>query len=95
MDEDEVLTLSSSDLLMAVDDVDISTNDQTLRVSKVSDAVNGIAELDGNGNVIFKPNKDFNGLATFTYWVSDSEGASVAAQAKWCVQSMMFLHQDH
>jgi hypothetical protein len=88
MDEDGKLTVSSATLLATVDDVDIATNGQKLRVSKVSDGINGVVALDANGNVVFTPNKDFNGAAKFTYWVTDDAGSSVAAQASVTVRAV-------
>lgn len=88
MDEDGKLTVSQATLLATVSDVDIATNGQKLRVSKVSDGVNGSVVLDANGNVVFTPNKDFNGAAKFTYWVSDDAGGSVAAQANVTVRAV-------
>jgi hypothetical protein len=38
--------------------------------------------------VVFTPNKDFNGAAKFTYWVTDDAGASVAAQASVKVRAV-------
>ena len=88
MDEDGRLTVSQASLLATVDDVDIATNGQKLRVTKVSDGVNGAVALDANGNVVFTPNKDFNGAARFTYWVSDDAGITVAAQASVTVRAV-------
>jgi len=88
MDEDGRLTVSQASLLATVDDVDIATNGQKLRVTKVSDGVNGAVALDANGNVVFTPNKDFNGAARFTYWVSDDAGVTVAALASVTVRAV-------
>jgi hypothetical protein len=57
MGEDGRLTVSSASLLATVDDVDIATNGQKLRVSRASDGINGAVALDANGNVVFTPNK--------------------------------------
>ncbi len=79
--EDGVLTVAAATLLATVDDVDIRTNGQKLRISSVGDATNGVVKLNANGDVVFNPNKDFNGSATFRYWVMDDAGASVGAWA--------------
>jgi Cadherin-like domain len=79
--EDGVLTVTAATLLSTVDDVDIRTNGQRLRVSSVGDATNGVVMLNTNGDVVFSPNKDFNGNATFRYWVMDDAGASVGVWA--------------
>ena len=88
INEDNKLTVSAAALLATVDDVDLRTNAQTLRVSSVGDAVNGSVQMDANGNVVFSPNANFNGNATFRYWVSDSEGASVGAWANVVVNAV-------
>lgn len=88
INEDNSLTVSAATLLATVDDVDVRTNAQTLRVSSVTDAVNGSVRLDSSGNVVFTPNANFNGNATFRYWVSDSEGASVGAWANVVVNAV-------
>lgn len=88
VNEDNSLTVSAATLLATVDDVDVRTNAQTLRVSSVTDAVNGVVSMDVSGNVVFKPTANFNGNATFRYWVSDSEGASVGAWANVVVNAV-------
>ncbi len=88
VNEDSSLTVSAATLLATVDDVDVRSNAQTLRVSSVTDAVNGAVRLDASGNVVFTPNANFNGNATFRYWVSDSEGASVGAWANVVVSAV-------
>ncbi len=88
VNEDNSLTVSAATLLTTVDDVDVRTNVQSLRVSSVTDAVNGSVRLDSNGNVVFTPNANFNGNATFRYWVTDSDGASVGAWANVVVNAV-------
>ncbi|WP_198301924.1 tandem-95 repeat protein [Curvibacter sp. AEP1-3] len=79
MEEDGTLTVLAATLLASVDDVDIRTNGQRIRLSGVSDASTGTVALNSVGNVVFTPGKDFNGVATFRYWVTDDAGASVGA----------------
>ncbi|MEJ5992767.1 Ig-like domain-containing protein, partial [Ramlibacter sp. PS3R-8] len=53
-------------------DTDPDTGD-TLTVSAVGNAVGGTAAIVG-GNVVFTPDPDFTGAATFEYTVSDGQG---------------------
>ncbi|MCW8916772.1 MAG: cadherin-like domain-containing protein, partial [Magnetovibrio sp.] len=46
----------------------------TLSVSSVLNAVNGIVEVDSNGDVIFTPDEGFAGVASFDYIAKDSYG---------------------
>lgn len=81
VNEDESLIVSNAALLATVGDVDVLTNGQRLAVTRVGDAINGTVTLDAQGNAVFTPHRHFNGSAQFKYWVSDNEGASVAALA--------------
>ncbi|MEO0533887.1 MAG: cadherin-like domain-containing protein [Cyanobacteria bacterium P01_A01_bin.123] len=75
-DEDSPVTIAITDLLSNDGDVDVN---DTLTLSGISNAVNGTASLDGNGNVIFTPDADFFGEASFDYTISDGqEGESTA-----------------
>ncbi|MDO8731546.1 MAG: cadherin-like domain-containing protein, partial [Actinomycetota bacterium] len=69
-DEDTALTISAASLLAEATDVD----GDALTLSGVGNAVNGIVTLDGNGDVVFMPNIDFYGIASFDYSVSDDQG---------------------
>jgi VCBS repeat-containing protein len=67
--EDQPLTIEPSTLLGNDSDVD----GDTLSIVSVQDAVNGsVALIDGK--VVFTPNANFNGKATFTYTISDGNG---------------------
>ena len=69
-DEDIALTISANDLLNNDIDPDVS---DTLQIIEVSNASNGTTALDTNGNIIFTPEQDFNGEASFDYTISDGE----------------------
>ncbi|HAS6349374.1 TPA: hypothetical protein I7241_15680, partial [Vibrio vulnificus] len=69
VDEDTVVTISTSELKVNDKDVDKDTFD----IVEVGGAVGGTVVLDGD-NIIFRPNKDFNGQASFTYVVRDEHG---------------------
>ena len=73
-DEDTAVTISAADLLS--NDMDSDGLD-TLQIVEVSNASNGTVVLD-DGNVIFTPDPDFNGEASFDYVVSDGGDTSTA-----------------
>ncbi|MFH1913792.1 MAG: Ig-like domain-containing protein, partial [Pseudomonadota bacterium] len=72
--EDETITLDASVLLANDSDPD---ND-TLTITEVGNATHGTVRLDGT-QVIFEPEADYNGQATFTYTVSDGNGGFATA----------------
>ncbi|WP_013334393.1 Ig-like domain-containing protein [Gloeothece verrucosa] len=69
------ITLLSSDLLKN----DSDPNGASLKLTGVSNAVNGTVGLNSTGNIIFTPNYEFTGNAGFTYTVSNSYGATTTA----------------
>lgn len=76
IDEDNTLTIAIADLLS--NDSDIDAND-TLTLTGVSNSVNGSVSLDGAGNVVFTPDADFFGDASFDYTISDGQGRETTA----------------
>ncbi|NNN25662.1 retention module-containing protein [Pseudomonas nitroreducens] len=72
--EDTPLTIAPKTLLGNDSDVD----GDSLSILSVQGAVNGTVKLDG-GNVVFTPNKDFNGTGSFTYTISDGHGGTSTA----------------
>jgi len=77
--EDVGLVFAAASLLANDSDVDTATDGQSLSVSKVSGATNGIAWIDTDGNVRFLPNANYHGPASFSYTVSDGIGGTATA----------------
>lgn len=73
-DEDTPLTLSTGALLTN----DSDSDGGTLSLVSVQNPVNGTVSLVG-GNVVFTPNANYNGPASFTYTVSDGQGGTATA----------------
>ena len=67
--EDTALTIVPATLLG--NDTDVDGN--ALTITSAQDAVNGTVVLSG-GNVVFTPNANYNGPASFSYTVSDGNG---------------------
>ena len=79
--EDTVITIATADLLANDADFGDLDNDGTvdgLTVTAVTSGTGGTAVLNGT-EVEFTPDQDFNGEATFTYEIADSEGAMSSA----------------
>ncbi|MFS1883438.1 tandem-95 repeat protein [Vibrio sp. 10N.261.54.E10] len=70
-EEDQALTISGSELL--ANDFDVDGDDITIFSVNATDATNGSVLLI-DGNVVFEPNQDFNGEATFEYTIVDTHG---------------------
>jgi hypothetical protein len=70
--EDEVLTIIASTLLQNDNDIDNARADLT--ISRVQSGTGGSVSLNASGNVVFTPALNYNGTATFTYWVKDPGG---------------------
>ncbi len=70
--EDEVLTIIASALLQ--NDSDIDNAHEDLTISRVQSGTGGTVSLNASGNVVFTPTLNYNGTATFTYWVKDPGG---------------------
>ena len=74
-DADTPVTISSSELLAN----DIDEDVDTLSITSVSNAVNGTVELNAEGEIVFTPDAEFIGEASFEYTVQDSEGQENSA----------------
>jgi len=70
--EDVQVTITAASLLANDTDVD----GDTLSLASVSNALGGTVGLDVNGDVVFTPDANFNGVATFDYTVSDGAGGT-------------------
>ena len=75
-DEDTVLTIDGAQLVANDSDVD----GDALFVTGVANAVNGSVAFSA-GTVVFTPDPDFNGTASFDYTVDDGNGATDVATA--------------
>jgi Ca2+-binding RTX toxin-like protein len=72
--EDTPLVLSAASLLANDNDVD----GDSLVITGVGNAAHGTVALDG-GNVVFTPEANYAGAASFTYTVSDGQGGTSTA----------------
>ena len=83
--EDQTLAIDAK-LLLANDfdpDVDARTGGAALRITEVSAAVHGHAFLmPDTGDVMFVPEDNFHGKASFVYTVTDSTGLSTKGKAE-------------
>lgn len=72
--------------LLLANDYDTDFNAQSgsaaLQVTAVGNALHGQAFIDSSGQVIFVPDENFNGTATFEYTVTDSTGLSTVGKAE-------------
>jgi Ca2+-binding RTX toxin-like protein len=82
--EDAPITISAASLL--ANDSDLDTG--TLSIVYVSAGVGGTVALDSNGDVVFTPTANFSGAASFTYTLSDGQGASTTASVSVSVTSV-------
>ena len=83
-DEDTSLTINAIDLLSNDTDID----GDILTINSVQDASHGTVSLDDNGNVVFTPDANYNGEATFTYTISDGNGGEDTATVTLNVESV-------
>jgi hypothetical protein len=74
-DKNTPLSISATSLLS--NDSDLDVND-TISITGVSNAINGSVTLDNNGNIIFTPDLDFIGSASFNYTISDGKDTATA-----------------
>ncbi|MBC7917738.1 MAG: cadherin-like domain-containing protein, partial [Rhodoferax sp.] len=74
--EDAVFHISRATLL--ANDSDLEDSNAVLSIVLVGGASNGSVALDGNGDIVFTPDLNFNGAASFQYQVRDSLGAGSA-----------------
>ncbi len=72
--EDEQIIITAADFLLN----DVDPDGDLLTVTSVGGGIGGNATLFANGEIVFNPSNNFNGLASFRYTVSDGQGASVS-----------------
>ena len=84
--EDTSLIIQASDLLAN----DTDTNGDTITITNVTASTNthGTVSLDDNGNVVFTPEENYSGVASFTYTISDGNGKSDTATVTVQVNSV-------
>jgi hypothetical protein len=77
-DEDQALRIEAAALLRNDRDVD----GDVLRIVGVQGASHGTVALAEDGGIVFTPDADFHGQASFTYTVSDGKGGLDTAVAR-------------
>ncbi|PSU55453.1 hypothetical protein C9I90_16330, partial [Photobacterium aphoticum] len=77
VEEDGQLVLNPSELLK--NDTDADGDTLTIIGVEATDDTHGEVSLDEDGNVVFTPEADYNGPASFTYIVSDGNGSTDTA----------------
>ena len=75
--EDTAVTYNTAQLLG--NDTDVDNTNAQLSIASVTSGVGGTAVLNANGTVTFTPNANFNGVADFTYTVTDGNLTSNTA----------------
>ncbi len=83
-DEDVSLVINPTTLLSN----DIDVDGDILSIASVQDAQHGTVEIDVDGNVVFSPDANYNGEASFTYTVDDGKGGTDTAAASLNVVSI-------
>lgn len=82
--EDQPLLIMAATLLANDTDAD---ND-ALTIIAVENASNGGAELSSEGNVLFTPDENYFGTASFSYTISDGNGGISSATAQLDISSI-------
>jgi len=82
--EDVALTISTADLLS--NDVDLDGD--RLQIEAIGSAVGGFVSFNGDGDIIFVPEADFSGDATFEYAVSDGHGGTAISTVTIAVEAV-------
>jgi VCBS repeat-containing protein len=78
--EDTPLVFAARQLLGNDDPGPANESGQTLAVTAVDQAVNGLVSLGTNGDITFTPDADFNGQASFEYTVCDNGSPSECSE---------------
>lgn len=73
--EDTPVTILAADLLRNDTDLD----GDTVSIDTITAVSGGSVAFDANGDVVFTPNADFNGTASFSYTITDGHGGSDTA----------------
>lgn len=67
---------------------DTDPDNDPLSVIAVSNAVNGVVSLNQDGNVVFTPDQDYVGTASFDYMMTDDRGGYDTATATVNIQNV-------
>ena len=82
--EDTSITITSESLLSN----DTDANNDTLTISSVQEASHGSVEINDDGNIVFTPDENYHGEASFTYTIIDGNGGSDTATVTLEVDSV-------
>ena len=74
--EDTPVTITAAELLAN----DVDPDGGNLVIISVQSSSGGLAVLDSDGNVVFSPDENFNGNASFNYTVRDPTGLQASGQ---------------
>ncbi len=77
--EDQSLTVENREIILLPSillDNDTDLDDDRLSLEAVGNATNGIVAQDSEGNIVFTPELNFSGDASFEYTVSDGRGGT-------------------
>ena len=84
--EDTAVTIDAATLL--ANDTDIDGDTVTITDVAATADTHGTVSLDSDGNILFTPDKNYNGDASFTYTVSDGHGETSTATVSVNVDSV-------
>ncbi|WP_408595623.1 tandem-95 repeat protein [Limnohabitans sp.] len=84
--EDTSLSITTAQLL--ANDSDTDNASSSLSVASLGSATHGTVAFDSLGNVLFTPDSNFNGQASFSYLVVDPDGGSTWATAHLSIASV-------
>ncbi|MGB3535984.1 MAG: Ig-like domain-containing protein [Microcoleaceae cyanobacterium] len=74
--DDSGITAENTPTILNILANDIGLPDSVDGLITLGNATGGTAQLDPDGNVVFTPNPDFTGVATFSYTLSDGTNSS-------------------
>ena len=86
--DDEAETNQGSPVTIAVLDNDLDADGDALHVSAMSVPANGWCKLNADDTIVYTPSIDFVGVDTFTYTVSDVDGATDTATVTVTVNAL-------
>ncbi len=84
--EDTALTISAADLL--ANDTDIDGDTLSIASVAATNDTHGTVSLDDDGNVVFTPEENYHGEASFDYTVSDGNGGTDTASVSLNIEQV-------